>query len=114
MVINGTTVASPASLSVVEQDLDSDSANRDETGRMHRDRIRRGIRKVSVKWTALQQSDAATILSAVSPASFSVEYIDPESAAGQIRTMYVGDRTCEVVATTLGKRWNLSFDLIEY
>ena len=114
MVINGVTVHDPASLSVVEQDLDSDNTNRDETGQMHRDRVRQGIRKVSVKWTVLAQSDAAAILAAVSPASFNVAYIDPESATLQTRTMYVGDRTSDVVATQLGKRWNLSFDLIEY
>ena len=114
MVINGVAVHDPSSLSVVEQDLDSDNTSRDETGQLHRDRVRQGIRKISAKWTALTQPDAAAILSAASPASFSVEYIDPESATEQIRTMYVGDRTCEIIPTSLGKRWNISFDLIEY
>jgi hypothetical protein len=112
--IGGVNMPDPSSLSVVDQDLDSDSTTRNEQGQLQRDRIRQGIRKISLKWPPLVQSDAAIILSAIQPASFSVTYLDPENATTQTRTMYVGDRTNEMINTSAGYRWNISFDLIEY
>lgn len=114
LMINGTAMPEPSYLSINYQDLDSDNTKRDETGVMHRDRIRGNVHKLIVKWNAVSNADAAIILQAVSGVSFSVTFYDPRSGGNVTITAYVGDRSNEEIASQIGDRWNISFDIIEY
>ena len=114
LTLNGTAMPEPSSFTVAVQDLDSDSTKRNESGILQRDRIRQGVRKLTCKWNALGQSDAAAVMQAVRPASVTAEYFDMEDGADKTLTAYVGDRSCERVVSQIGPRWTISFDLIEF
>lgn len=112
--INGTDTPDPASFSVALQDIDSDNTTRDETGQMHRDRVRQGVRKASGKWTFKTNADAQLLLNLVSPDAVTATMLDPQDGGQRTGTFYVGDRSCDLVHTGLGLRWTVSFDLVEY
>ena len=102
---------SPASYSLGLSDLDSESTKRNESGYMQRDRIRGGIRKYPFKWRCLSDSDASTLLSAVSGENFTVSVKEPSGMV--TKTVYAGDKTVDAVNTVAGIRWDVSFDMVE-
>lgn len=106
----------PASMSVTVQDLDSPDSARNELGFLQRDRIRAGVYKISLSFNNRYGPDVATVEEAISAASFEVTF--PDSSGMVTKTMYVGDRTKDMVLFREGDFsqmvWTLSFDLIEY
>ena len=62
--INNVDMPKPTSYQVGVQDLDSAETVRSESGILHRDRIRAGVRKISVSWT-VKAADISKILKAV-------------------------------------------------
>lgn len=114
--IDGVDMPTPSSFKVPESDLDSSDTSRNELGYLQRDRVRQGLRKIECSWSALAVDDASLLLKAVKPASILATYPDPEEGAVVTKTMYVGDRTSEMVIyrATGEHRWNISFNLTEY
>lgn len=111
--IDGVDMPDPDTFKIKEADLDSENSKRNELGHLQRDRIRQGIRTVTLAWPALTGSDATTVVSAVSPASFVVSF--PDTDGRKSVTMYAGDRTKEYVNTPgIGPHWNVSFDNVEF
>lgn len=114
--IGGVDMPAPSKYDVTLQDLDAPSSGRTETGHMNRKRVRANVAKISLGWTNLTKQELETIVSAISPASFSVGYY-----FGGYRTanMYAGDRSCKLKliksesGTITEERWDLSFNLVE-
>lgn len=113
--IGGVDMPDPSSFSIKQADVDSENSSRNELGILQRDRVRAGVRTLSVKWSALSGADASTLLKAVKPSSFQVSFPDAEENVIKTATVYAGDKSCEYVNTPgLGWHWNISFDNVEF
>lgn len=98
------------------QDLDSeDGTGRNQSGTMFRDRV--AIKRtIHCEWGVLNKTEMAALLSAMSPASFSLTYPDPQAGALKTITAYVGNRVpamCSVISDTDWMWVGLSVDFIE-
>ncbi|WP_312541432.1 DUF6711 family protein [Enterococcus sp.] len=116
LVINNVTMPAPNAYEVSEADVDSENTTRSESGVLHRDRIRGGIRKIQVTWR-VKESSARQILAAVSPAAVSVTYLDTQTGGNRNSRMYAGDRKMTLVQhrnTLADPLWDVSFSLTEY
>ena len=116
--INNVDMPKPTSYQVGVQDLDSAETVRSESGILHRDRIRAGVRKISVSWT-VKAADISKILKAVQNESCTVKFFDPQENSVKTATMYAGDRVPTLSVQTNENDtdntwWDLSFDLIEF
>lgn len=116
--INNIDMPKPTSYQVGVQDLDSESSVRSESGVLHRDRIRAGIRKIDVGWTA-KTADISKILKASAGESVVVKFFDPEENDIITATMYASDRVpaLRVLTDDSGATsawWDLSFSLVEF
>ncbi len=114
--IGGVTIPHPSTISIGMQDLDSPDSTRNELGFLQRDRIRGGVYKLGLGFNAKTGPEIAAIESAIRPAAISVTF--PDSSGMVTKTMYVGDRSKDMVLYKAGDftemRWDLSFDLVEY
>lgn len=116
--INNVDMPKPTTYQVNVQDLDSAESVRSESGVLHRDRIRAGVRKIELGWI-VRTAESSKILKAVSGKSFTVKFFDPQQNSVMTATMYAGDKTVSLknligdtgAATTL---WEISFNLIEF
>ena len=116
--INNVDMPKPTSYQVSVQDLDSAETVRSESGILHRDRIRAGVRKISVSWT-VKAADISKILKAVQNESCTVKFFDPQENSIKTATMYAGDRVPTLSVQTNENDtdntwWDLSFDLVEF
>lgn len=116
--INNVDMPKPTSYQVGVQDLDSAETVRSESGILHRDRIRAGVRKISVSWT-VKAADISKILKAVQNESCTVKFFDPQENSVKTATMYAGDRVPTLSVQTNENDtdntwWDLSFDLVEF
>ncbi len=116
--INGKELPVPSYYSVDNDDIDSsDSRRADETGLMHRRRIRQGVRTCEVKW----------ILDGDSAKGLQVDLSDPLLAVSMLDPATAGYSECNMYARNLrsafyqqqneqvGKSyWEISCKLVEY
>jgi hypothetical protein len=113
--IDGVDMPVPSVYKLPRFDMDSEDTNRNEEGRLQRDRIRQGIFKIELEWWSITSSQLHTIETAIAPASLQVTFI---TAIGpQTKTMYAGDRNIGMALydeKTDDIRWDVSFNLIEY
>ena len=114
--INKTDLPVPTVLQPGIQDLDSeDGSGRNQSGTMFRDRIAIK-RKVHCEWGPLSKAEMKTLLTAMSGASFSLTYPDPQEGALKTITAYVGDRSVPMLMPLSNNDWmwaGLSADFIE-
>lgn len=112
LLIDGTPLPVPATYKVQLSDLDSSGTGRTEDGVLVRERVRGGVAKISVSWTALSTAECAAVLNATAPDSMQVQYF-----FGEMRTakMYAGDRTADLKAAREGQAvWEVEMSLIEF
>lgn len=112
--INNIDVPSNSKLEVSMSDLDNkDGTGRTESGYAFRDRLRIGVRHLSVEYTMLTDAEIQKVLNAIDAEFFPVEYKDPQH--GKItKTFYVGDRVAPLEVFIDGVAgWNLKFELVE-
>ena len=103
----------PSVFKIKESDGDSDDTKRNELFELQRDRVRQGIRSLTLEWKGLTGSDATTLVNAVSPASFSLSF--PDTDGRKTITAYAGDRTKEYINTPgSDPHWNVSFGNVEF
>ena len=101
--INGVLMPAPTEYTPGIMDLDSGKTMRlVGNGKMVRRRIA-VKRKLEFTWGILTIAEAQTILTAVSPVMFSVEYEDPQTGGSTTGTFYVSDRTLSAVGYSGGK-----------
>ena len=114
--INSTDLPAPTVLQPGIQDLDSeDGTGRNQSGTMFRDRIA-VKRKVHCEWGILSRDEMATLLEAMSPASFKLTYPDPQAGILKKIDAYVGDRNpamCSAISDTDWMWTGLSVDFVE-
>lgn len=94
--INNVAIKSPKEISVTTMDLDSsDSTTRSANGTLTRDRI--AVKKqIDITWPAMNWTDMATLLQAMSNVYFTVYYPDPMEGNYVTKTFYVGNRPCPI------------------
>lgn len=115
ITINGTRLPTPTTYRVQMADLDTENTTRDETGVLHRDRIRSGVYKIIVSWR-LRSSILASVISLIQSSSFTVTFFDTNTMTYQTKTMYAGDRESEVIIgdeTAAGVLVDFNVDFIE-
>jgi hypothetical protein len=114
--IGTTNLPAPTVLQPGIQDLDSeDGTGRNQAGTMFRDRVA-VKRTVHCEWGILTRSEMSSLLSAMSAASFSLTYPDPQAGNLKTITAYVGDRVpamCNVISDTDWNWTGLSVDFVE-
>ena len=101
----------------VKVDIDSlvgEGSGRTDDGIMHIDWIRTGIRKVYIKYSAMTDTEIASILSKVQGKEYTLTYKDPELG---IRTIdcYTSNNSSECYSAVLynGLWRNITFNCIE-
>lgn len=72
--------------------MDLSKADRNANGTMLLERIATK-QKLQCKWSALYDIDLSKILSAISPTTYYVTYIDPVTNSSTTKNMYCGDRS---------------------
>lgn len=112
--INNIEMPSNSKMEVGMSDLDNkEGTGRTESGYAFRDRLRVGVRQLTVEYVMLTDSEIATVLDALDAEFFPVEYKDPQHGV-ITKTFYVGDRTAPLEVLIDGVAgWNLKFDLVE-
>ena len=89
--IGGNTVPAPSVLYVVISDIKTEERN--AAGSSVIDTIAAGKRRIECDWAYVTNANLATLLGAVSGATFSVTYFDPIDNAAKTITCTVGERT---------------------
>ena len=94
--INGQAIINPIALTWQESDLESsDGTGRNQFGAMFRDRI--AIKKkLSVSFPPMNDTEISTLLNAIEPVFFDLEYPDPKLGTRHIMSVYVEDRSVPV------------------
>lgn len=86
--INGHELPTPSYYAVNADDIDStDSRRSDETGQMHRRRLRAGVRTCTVKWI-LNGTQTAELQTLLSEPELEVSMLDPADASYRECTMF--------------------------
>lgn len=116
--INGKELPAPSYYSVDNDDIDSlDSRRSDETGLMHRRRIRQGVRTCEVKWI-LDGDSAKGLQVDLSEQLLAVSMLDPASAGYSECNMYAKNLRSVFYQhhnEQVGKSyWEISCKLVEY
>lgn len=115
--INGQAIINPTTLQWEESDLDSsEGTGRNQLGDMFRDRLTTK-RKVSSTFPPMKDNQMASLLEAISPSFFELEYPDPKLGKRNTITVYVSDRSVPVyMYDKILKQWiwqGMSVDFIE-
>lgn len=112
--IDGVNMPEPATFEVSYKDIDGQNTTRSESGFLQRDRVRSNVHTLALSWKALEGADAKTVLTAVSPAKFTISFPDPKTGNTVSVTAYSGDKTAKASYAVGGLRWDISFNNIEY
>ena len=110
--INGSTMPAPSIYSAGLEDIVK--AERNMAGTMIIDRIATK-RKLELGWSYLTQAQLSSLLQAVSPITFQVEYPDPQTGALRTGTFYAGSKSAGAISFWDGVvQWkDAKFNLIE-
>ncbi len=116
--INGKALPVPSYYRVDNDDIDStDSKRSDETGTMHRRRLRKGVRTCEVRWI-LDGSAASGLHTDLSEPLLAVSLLDPAAAGYAECEMYAKNLTSvfyqQQNASETKSWWELSCTLVEY
>lgn len=111
--INGKAIYEPSSFSVGMEDLEL-SAERTADGILHRERVRTGVRKVSIGYNTLTQEEISDLLPMLTPEFFSLTYPDPETGTATIEC-YCAKKDSELYSRIFynGLWRNIKFNCIE-
>jgi hypothetical protein len=115
LLVNGNPIPDPSGMGGEVSDLDL-SGERDATGFLHRDRVATKV-PTEIRFNNIEWPMCTSILQAVSPASFSLTFPDPNTGAIRTGTYYAGNRKWDIVmaGNTLNDYIvNLSFSIVEY
>ena len=116
--IGGTALPTPTYYSVETRDIDSsDSGRADESGVVHRNVVRSGIKICDVKWK-VKGSDAATIHKKLSAPVLEATIFDPEACSSYSCEMYADNLKSSFYQQQNGSStesyWEISCRLTEY
>jgi len=113
--INGVEMPAATVFEPDADDLDGENSARGEDGVMNRDRIRAGVSNIKVEHEMLTRGELDQIITAATPVSFSVEYLD--SSGRVTKSAYASKFKKKLVFyeddSTDGSWWNLSFTIVQ-
>ena len=117
ITIGSTVLPNPSKFSWAENDLSSDSSGRNLAGEMLKDLVAKKV-KIELEWGPLTPTQASIVLTALSADVYlQVTYPDAKAGTNVTKTMYVGDRTSQLLTyKNVGgvEYWNgLAVNLIE-
>lgn len=115
--INGQTIINPMSLTWQESDVvSSDGTGINQLGMTFRD-IMRTKKKISVSFPPMNDEQMSSLLQAISPVFFRLEYPDPKLGVRQTIEVYVEDKSVPIyIFDKQLQQWvwqGLSMDFIE-
>jgi len=112
ITINNVVVPTPSSMDIGIMDISK--AERNAKGNMIIERITTK-RKIGIKYNYLTGSQLSTILKAVAPTFYNVEYLDPQDNTFKTGSFYCGDRSMGLISyiNNVPKYEDVSFDLVE-
>ena len=116
--INGQTLPTPYYYSVTSRDIESSGSGRfDETGVVHRSRVRHSVKTCDVKWK-VPASELGTISTSLSAELLHVSLLDPASAGYVSCDMYADGVKAEFYQHQNGSVndswWEISCRLTEF
>lgn len=94
--------------------MDISKADRNAKGTIIIERVATK-RKLEMKWKYMLPEDLKQVLNLVSPVTFMVEYLDPQTGKMETKRMYVGDRKMSMYSYIANVPvWvNVGFNFIE-
>jgi hypothetical protein len=114
ITIATTDLPDPFEYAVTLRDMDSDKSVRDETGVLHRERVRAGVYEVKASFR-VSKTQLKTITDAIAPASFSATIFDPTTSSSPTITMYAGDKSAKLaIMPGADSQWEITVSLIQY
>lgn len=97
ITVGSTTLPNPAKMTWGENDLSSEASGRNLQGEMLKDLVAKKV-KIEVEWGPLTPAQSNTILTAITASVYlQVTYPDAKAGTNVTKTMYVGDRSSEVL-----------------
>lgn len=115
LTIGSTPIPGINNYSVTLEDIDSENTQRDETGTLHREPLRKNVMKIAI--TAVIPSEKVEAVSqAISPDTFEAEVycpMHPDAAGGYVTgTFYISRKTIQLLSFS-GGYWTVSFNAVE-
>jgi hypothetical protein len=112
VTVGGVALPTPTDFQVGIMDISK--AERNANGTMIIERVATK-RKLFITYSYVKESDAATILKAIAPTSYTVTYLDPQTRAMKSGSFYCGDRNIGMIDYINGfpRYKDLTFNLIE-
>lgn len=112
--VNGAAIQDPSEFTWSLNDVSTSSSGRSQDAIMHKTRVAQK-RKLTLAWWNPTPAQAAAILTAFNPVTFSVTYPDAMANANQTRTFYRSDPSAPVRSWTSSKKryTSISIEIIE-
>jgi hypothetical protein len=110
--INGVALPTPTGFSVGTMDISK--AERNANGNLIIERINTK-KKLSITYAYLNASDLSSVLTKVSPTTFTVKYLDPVSNSFQTAKFYSGDRNVGMIDffNNVPRYKDVTFELVQ-
>lgn len=112
--VGGKAIKDPSEFTWGLNDVSTSSSGRSQDATMHKTRVAQK-RALTLAWWNPTPAEAAAILTAFNPVTFSVTYPDAMANANQTRTFYRGDPSAPMkIWTTDKKRYSsIQIEIIE-
>ena len=110
--INGTYVPVLAGYTFNASDVSDSDSGRTEDTKMHKNMLGT-CAHIGMEWKLMSPSESVEIMQAFAPVYFTVVYLDVRTGSYSSGVFYAGDKTATMVMTSLGPRYNISFNIIE-
>lgn len=93
-------------------DVSDSDAGRTEDTKMHKNLLGACVH-LGMEWSYISPDDAIELMTAFAPEYFIVEYLDVRTGTYRTSEFYCGDKTATMIMTSIGQRYNVSFNIIE-
>ena len=110
--VGGAYIPIPSGYTFNASDVSDSDAGRTEDTTMHKNLLGTCVH-LGMEWSYISPSEAIEIMNAFSPEYFTVVYLDARTGGYSTSVFYAGDKTATMIMTSIGQRYNLSFNIIE-
>ena len=110
--VNGASCPCPSAYEYGFYDVSMSDSGRTEDGTIHKNRIGSSV-KLQMQWNAVTPAVASQILKLFGDEYFTLVYFDDNDGANRTGTFYRGDVSVTTIATAIGYRKDVSFNVIE-
>lgn len=105
--VGGVLLPPPISLDYSYEDIDVDSQRNTKDAVMNRNVLRENVLKISLVYAIDDVESVSTVMKAITPKNFEVEFFDILSNSKKIKKMYAGPKTMQILC--LNGIWVKSF-----